>query len=68
MKSNVQATGHILDHIVQTLTDLFPAHPTLMFISKKSIPNQSVQTINGVARENSRRLSDQSEIPPIFWQ
>ena len=28
MKSNVQATGHILDHIVQTLTDLFPTHPT----------------------------------------
>ena len=30
-------TSHILDHIVQTLADFFPAHPTLMLISKKSI-------------------------------
>ena len=43
------ATGHILDDIVQTLADCFSAHPTLMLISKKSIPNQSVQTINKVA-------------------
>ena len=43
------ATGHILDHIVQTPADFFPAHPTLMLTSKKSIPNQSVQIINGVA-------------------
>ena len=43
------ATGHIHDHIVQTLADFFPAHPTLMLISNKSIPNQSVQTIIGVA-------------------
>ena len=43
------ATGRILDHIAQTFADFCPAHPTLMLISKKSIPNQSVQTIIGVA-------------------